>query len=350
MKKNLFLVMLLVLALSVFGCQAKQAEVPAQVETQAEEPEVPAQETESDKPAELSGEVVVYHAGSLSIPFEEVEKQFEAKYPGVDVVRTSGGSSELARKIIEFEDAVDVFASADYNVINSLLIPNYASWNALFAKNSMVIMYSKDSNYADEITDENWYEIIQRDGVNFGHSDPNLDPCGYRAVLMFQLAEKYYEVEGLNDAILSVRQEKNIRPKSVELIALLETGALDYAFEYESVAMQHMKMNPDLDYVELPVEINMSSIEFEDSYAQSSIDLNGKDPGSTITRIGEPIVYSLTIPTTAKNVEAAEEFVKLLLDEEAGMKILLESGQPVVDEITVLGGETLPESLQYLNK
>ena len=247
MKKNLLLVMLLVLVLSLFGCQTNQAEEPAVQDkpVQADEVALPEEEEEAEDPVDISGELVVYHAGSLAVPFEEIERQFEANYPDVDVLRTPGGSSELARKITEFQDTVDVFASADYNVIDSLLIPDYADWNALFAENSMVIMYSNDSKYAEEITSDNWYEILQRDGVNFGHSDPQLDPCGYRSVLLFQLAEKYYGVEGLNDAILSVRQDKNIRPKSVELIALLESGALDYAFEYESVAMQHMAMNPD---------------------------------------------------------------------------------------------------------
>ena len=94
----------------------------------------------------------------------------------------------------------------------------------------------------------------------------------------------------------------------------------------------------------------MSSIDFEDFYAEATTELNGTEPGSTITRKGEPIVYSLTIPSTVKNGDAAEAFVDFLLDEEGGMKILYESGQPVLEEIKVFGGENLPESLKYLNK
>lgn len=298
----------------------------------------------------ISGQVVVFHAGSLTVPFEKIEEAFEAKYPSVDVLRTAGGSAELARKITEFDGAVDVFASADYKVIDSLLIPDHAKWNALFAANAMVIMYSKTSKFGEEITSDNWYDIFQREGVNFGHSEPDLDPCGYRSVLLFQLAEKHYQVEGLNAKILQVRQDKNIRPKSVELIALLESGALDYAFEYESVALQHMAMNQDLKYIKLPNELNLASIDHKDFYAQASIELKGSEPGKTIKRVGEPIVYSLTIPSTVKNQDAAEAFVKFLLDQEYGMKILLEQGQPVLDKIVVFGAENLPISLQHLAK
>jgi len=298
----------------------------------------------------LSGELVVFHAGSLTVPFEKIEEAFETKYPDVDVLRTAGGSAELARKITEFDGTVDVFASADYKVIDSLLIPVHAKWNALFAANAMVIMYSKTSKFGEEITSDNWYEIFQREGVNFGHSEPDLDPCGYRSVLLFQLAEKHYNVSGLNETLLRVRQDKNIRPKSVELIALLESGALDYAFEYESVALQHMAMNEDLKYIKLPDELNLASIEHEDFYAQASIELKGSEPGKTITRIGEPIVYSLTIPDTVKNQDAAEAFIRFLFDKEIGMKILIEQGQPVLEKIVVFGAENLPVSLQYLAK
>lgn len=326
-KKVLLLVLSLCLIVSITSCKPK---------------------VEQNVEKTISGEVVVFHAGSLTVPFEKVEEAFEAKYPGVDVLRSAGGSAELARKITEFDGAVDVFASADYKVIDSLLIPDHAKWNALFAANAMVIMYSKTSKFADEISSDNWYDIFQREGVNFGHSEPDLDPCGYRSVLLFQLAEKHYKVEGLNEKLLTVRQDKNIRPKSVELIALLESGALDYAFEYESVALQHMAMNEDLKYITLPAELNLASIEHEDFYAQASIELKGSEPGKTITRIGEPIVYSLTIPDSVKNPDAAEAFVKFLLDKEYGMKILTEQGQPVLDKVVVIGAENLPPSLKYL--
>ena len=37
--------------------------------------------------AEPKGTVVMFHAGSLTMPFEAMEKEFEARYPGVDLQR-----------------------------------------------------------------------------------------------------------------------------------------------------------------------------------------------------------------------------------------------------------------------
>ncbi|OQY41753.1 MAG: hypothetical protein B6227_04145 [Fusobacteriia bacterium 4572_74] len=332
-KRKLWLIMLMVGVLVLGGCVSKDSSSNVEM-----------------KDKQLEGNLIIYHAGSLTIPFEFLEQKFEEKYPKVDVIRTPGGSRTIARKVTEFGDAVDILCSADYTVIDTLVMPKFANWNALFAENSMVIMYSKESKYADEITSENWYEILTREGVNYGHSDPNADPCGYRSVLLWQLAENHYGVKGLNAKLIENCPEKNIRAKSVELIAMLETGALDYAFEYESVGMQRAKINPDLMYVKLPKEINLSSIEYKDDYVKSAIKLDGRTPGEFITKKGQPIVYSLTMPNTGKNNEIAVEFLKFLFDKEQGMRLLEEAGQPVLDNIKVFGEENLPMKLQDIVK
>lgn len=301
-------------------------------------------ETQEDT-KELSGKLTIYHAGSLSVPFKEMEKEFEKIHPDVDVQLTAGGSRSISRKVTELGDKVDILASADYTVIDSLVMPEYADWNAYFAKNSMVIMYTDKSKYADEINSDNWFNILLKDDVNYGHSDPDADPCGYRTLLVWQLARKHYDIKGLNRQLKEHCPEKNIRPKSVELISLLETGGLDYAFEYESVARQHVLKNSEFKYVKLPDEINLSSIEQEDFYKNASVELKGKEPGETITKEGQSIVYSLTMPKYGENKEIAEEFLKFFFDKNKGLKILEDNGQPTLDKITVKG-ENIPEFLK----
>jgi ABC-type molybdate transport system substrate-binding protein len=45
--------------------------------------------------------VIVFHAGSLTVPLAEIEKRFEAANPGVDILREGGGSTKMARMISE---------------------------------------------------------------------------------------------------------------------------------------------------------------------------------------------------------------------------------------------------------
>ena len=273
--------------------------------------------------AEPAGKVIVFHAGSLTLPFAKMEKEFEARYPKVDILREAGGSTKMARMISELNKPADIMASADFAVIDKTLIPEKASWNIRFATNQLVLCYTEKSKYAKEINGANWYEILQKPGVVWGHSDPNLDPCGYRSLMVLQLAEKYYNKPGLYERLLANRPKENIRPKAVELIALLKAGDMDYGWEYLSVAIQQ-----DLNYLQLPEEINLGNYQYDDYYKQATVKVTGKQPGTWITRTGKSCTYGITLIKDAPNPEAAVAFLEYVLDPEGGLKILKEMGQP----------------------
>lgn len=292
------------------------------------------------------GKVTIFHAGSLTVPFAEMEKQFEAMYPEVDVQREAGGSTKMARLISEVGKPADIMASADYVVIDKNLIPNFASTNIRFASNRLVLCYTEKSRFADEVNAENWYDILQRPEVVWGHSDPNLDPCGYRSLMLLQLAEKFYDKPGLEKDLLANRPMKNVRPKAVELVSLLQSGNMDYAWEYRSVAVQHK-----LKFVEMDSHINLGDYRMTPFYKNAVVKVTGNKPGTFIDRVGKSITYGITLLDNAPNREAAEAFMKFMLDPEGGMKILEEMGQPTFVPARVPSEEMkakLPETLQAL--
>jgi molybdate/tungstate transport system substrate-binding protein len=273
--------------------------------------------------AEVSGKVIIFNAGSLTIPLAQMEKEFEAKYPKVDVLREAAGSQKCARKITDLKKPCDIMASADYTVIDKLLIPAYADWNIRFATNRLVLCYTDKSRYANEVNEKNWYEILGRKGVIWGHSDPNLDPCGYRALMVLQLAEKYYKVLGLYERLIANRPVENVRPKSVELVSLLQTGNMDYAWEYRSVAVQH-----ELRFVELPDQINLGNYTYDSFYGQAKVKVTGKKPGTFLTMKGKSCTYGVTLVNKAPNATAATAFLNYMLDPQGGLRVLKGMGQP----------------------
>lgn len=295
--------------------------------------------------AQPSGTLTIYHAGSLTVPFKKMAEEFKAKYPKVDIVTKAGGSTKMARLISENGETADIMASADYVVIDKNLIPKFASWNVRFAANQIVLCYTAKSRMADKITPTNWYEILQEKDVVWGHSDPNLDPCGYRSVMVLQLAELFYDKPGLFDATMANRPIENVKPKAKELVALLKNGKMDYAFEYLSVAVQH-----GLKYVPLDKHINLSDIALNPFYKQAIVTVTGKTAGTTINRIGKSITYGVTLLDKARNREAAEAFLAYLFDQEGGLKVLKDMGQPpfvpVRTPADMMG--KLPESLKGL--
>ena len=295
-----------------------------------------------EEQAGLSGELTIFHAGSLTVPVDELTKAFQEHHPDVTFQTEAAGSRTTARKVSELNRQAELVMSADYTVIDNLLIPDFATWNIRFARNTMGIAYTDDSLYADEITSDNWHEILTRPDVIYGHSNPDADPCGYRTLLVWQLAEKHYGVPGLYEKLDTGCPPENVRPKETDLLALLESGNMDYIFLYRSVSVQH-----GLNFVELPAEINLSMVEHADFYSQAEVELSGSEPGETITMQGKPIVYGVTIPKDAPNPRLAIEFVKFLLGAE-GQSIMEGQGQPPIVPPVSAQYDALPKELQEL--
>ena len=302
----------------------------------------------------------VIYAGSLIVPFEEIEKQFENMHPGVDVQIEGHGSIQAIRQVTDIHKEVDVLAVADYSLIPDMMYAtpsgeDYTDWYVKFATNQMVIAYNNQSKYADEITESNWYEILGRPEVKFGFSNPTLDSCGYRTLMVTQLAESYYDNPTIFDDLIACNFEPTIsvtkegdtyivfvpeifephagkvvvRGGSVQLLALLEYGGLDYTFQYKSVAQQH-----GLRFVELPDQIDLSSREYEDDYKKVNVRLGFQRFSAVDTeRVGRPIYYGVTIPRNAPQPELAVEFVKFVIGKK-GQSVLGDLEQPTIQPVT----------------
>ncbi len=328
----------LLLALLVVACGPGQIPAPEEMAAGTAGP------NSALSPTVLQGKLIIFHAGSLTSPMQALTEAFQAQHSLVTLQTEGSGSREAARKISELGREADLMVSADYTVINNLLIPDFADWNIQFARNTMVIAYTDNSNYAAEIDADNWYEILSRDGVICGRSDPDADPCGYRALMVWQLAEKHYGVPGLYSTLEEHCPREYVRPKEVELIALLQSGDMDYAFEYRSLAVQH-----GLRFVELPDEINLGRVEYADSYRQARVEVSGAQPGTTLTQVGSPIVYGVTIPRNAPSPDLAVEFVKFLIGPE-GQAIMEQQGQPPIVPPVASERDAFPFALQALVK
>lgn len=348
------LVMVLVLASGIIGCSG-------------------------DKEEELEGTLTVYLAGSLSVPFDQLKTLYEEEHPNVDVLLESGGSAAMISKAITKQDAgedpPDIMASADYALIPSRMYEgDYADSTVIFARNTMVLCYRDSAPFASDIAGGSraWYDVLRNESVKWGHSDPDADPCGYRSMMVFQLAEEYYytqaatfgltpdeDANGLYDACIPGTEQARgrtsqgnevVQSKSVDLISYLETGDLDYAFEYRSVAVQH-----DLNYLELADAVNLaqvgeigdSGVTFEDFYAQAQVQLKGSTGAYAATK-GAAVVYGITILNEAPNAAAAESFIELLLSEDGKDVMEVQNGQPMLDPPKCDNPDDLPSDIEKL--
>jgi len=250
--------------------------------------------------------LVIYLAASLTKPTQPVLDRFSAE-TGIVVQRESGASLEHVRKITELHRVPDLLMLADAEVFPRLLVPKYASWYAEFARNRMVVAYTRRSKHARQITPANWMRVLARGDVEIGRSDPDLAPAGYRTLLMLDLAERYYRMPGLATTLRARAPKRNIRPNAAELAALLSSGELDYIYEYQSVAESN-----GFEYVPLPDAINLGDPNRAGDYSKVSVRIRGETAGSSIEMTGEPILYGLSEPRRAPHPAAAARFLAYL--------------------------------------
>ncbi len=344
----LFIVATLVLSVAVAGCTGNQGSDGSNGDSDG-------------NGSEGQASVKIFHAGSLAVPFEEIESKFEEEF-NVDVQREAAGSVTTVRKVTDAGKVADVVAVADYTLIPSLMFEEYADWYGRFAKNQMVLAYNEESKFSEEINSENWYRILQRDGVKFGFSDPNQDPCGYRSQMVIELAEFHYgndqifenliesnsnikdnETEDGRMVLMPESSQANpsdkimLRPKETDLVSGLETGSIDYFFIYRSVAQQH-----DFEFVQLPTQIDLSSVEYTDFYKKAVVKRATGEKAS-----GKPIVYGITIPKNAENPELAAKFVEFALSE-TGDNVMQEMGQPPITPAVVNDKDKVPDQIKDL--
>ena len=294
----------------------------------------------SDKPSTEQGALIVFNAGSLAAPVADLLREFSKRHPQVVPQQESAGSLEAVRKITELGKPCDVVAVADYDVIPTLLIPQHADWYVVFARNQLVLMYGPKSKFAGEINKDNWFEMLKRPGVQYGYSNPDLDPAGYRTLLHWQLAENYYHRPKLYQELKSGVPERNIRPKSVELVALLQSGELDYIYGYRSVAEQN-----NLQFIAFPPEIDFSDPAKANFYENASVEVAGMSPGEKIKVKGLPILYGLTIPRSAPHRDLAEEFVEFMWSP-AGQAIIQRNHLTIISPPQASSVDKLPSRLR----
>jgi molybdate/tungstate transport system substrate-binding protein len=154
--------------------------------------------------------------------------------------------------------------------------------------------------------------------------------------MVFQLAERHYRVPGLAAALEAAAPRRNMRPKEIELVALLEAGEIDYAWFYESMALA-----AGLPYVTLPSAIDLSTLADSSSYAAARVRVQGAAAGDTIELRGAPILYAFSIPKDAPHPELAERFAAFLAGE-GGRRALQGAYLPTLPAVEPVGSGVPP--------
>ncbi|GAA0659019.1 extracellular solute-binding protein [Salarchaeum japonicum] len=272
-------------------------------------------------------DLTVFHAGSLSPPFAAAEDGFEAE-TGARVVREPKGSVASTKKVTRLGRRADALGVSDFRLLRDRLLPDDGDWYGIFATNAMAIQYTPDSTGADEISRENWWEVLSRDDVTVAHSDPAVDPGGYRAVMSIRLGAIPFRGSALYDAATrDAILDNTVVPTGTEakLTAPLRSGKYDYVVYYRSLAS-----TADLPWIALQPQVALSRAtdEYAAHYAKATVDT---DAG---TFVGAPIAYGMTVPSVARSPELGARWVAYFATD-PGRRALRDAGLEPVTPLAV---------------
>ena len=261
--------------------------------------------------------VNVLYAGSLLSVMEQglgpafVTASYDYKGEG-------HGSVQNANFVIDGQRFPDIFISAGLPPIQMLFNnnPPLAKWYITFAADEIVIAYSNKSRFLDQFEKASqglvsWYQVLANPEVRFLRTDPEQDPKGYYMIIVARLADLYYGNSTISSSILrGTRNPTQLRPEEI-LRTLLESGECDAIPLYKHEAVERR-----LPFISLPPSINLGSLSYADNYKSATYRLQNNR-----TVFGEPIVFAVTMPTTANNLAGAVRFVQFLLSD-VGQQIL----------------------------
>lgn len=298
----------------------------------------------STSSAAPKSKISVLYAGSLVNLMEKKVGPAYTQATGYPYEGEGKGSSALANEIKGKLRTPDIFISADANVDKSLMGSangNYVSWYAPFARTSIVIGYNPSSKFAADLQaaasgSKPWYQVLEEPGLRLGRTDPALDPKGVRTIIVMKLAQQYYHQPNLSQKILGATENASQIFPEEELVSRLGSGQLDAGFFYLNEVKEQ-----NLPYITLPDQVNLSNPSLNTTYAQASY----TDPKTGKTTKGAATVYTISIPSTSKNMPGAIAFVSFLLSAQGG-SILTGDGMTLVTPAVSGNAATVPGQLQ----
>ncbi|MCD4806151.1 MAG: molybdate ABC transporter substrate-binding protein [Methanococcoides sp.] len=235
--------------------------------------------------SDVSSEVTVSAAASLTESFTEVERKFEDTHPDIDIILNLAGSGTL-RMQIEAGAPIDVFASASQKHMDLLVSEDliYADTRHDFAENSLVMIVPRSS----ENTIRSLEDLTDGSITKIAIGDPEIAPVGRYTKGALEAASLWDDVS-----------EKLIYAESVkQVLVYVESGEVDAGFVYMTDAIVS-----DMDKIDVVAQIPVST----------------------------SISYPIAVVSSSDELEASREFIDYVISNE-GKDIFIKYGFTVMDD------------------
>jgi molybdate transport system substrate-binding protein len=244
---RLLRMVVLIFILGMTGCSTSGADMQPGIGINQVEPTTTQSVLLSTKPPKLT--LTVFAAASLTGAFEEIGKDFENAYPGVNV-RFNFAGSQILRVQIEQGAAADIFASADHAnmdllVTDKLLIDH--SYQDFVTNKLVVILPPGNPANVKNLAD------LARPHLKLILADSSVPAGNYaRKILLNLSTDPIYGLD-FNGKVLAnlVSNETDVK----QVVTKVELGEADAGIVYISDAIAA----PDLSTIPIPDTLNVTA-------------------------------------------------------------------------------------------
>jgi molybdate/tungstate transport system substrate-binding protein len=310
-------------------------------------------------------------AGTLTYAFGSVLNTFERQYPSIKVAPPLFEGSTLVAQLENTTQEFSLEAAADTTAMPSVLFPTLANYEIAFGQTQMVIIVNLESpaglqlyNMWQDVQNltpmsaqwnQTWQQMFTLIALNsstvVGVSNPFTDPSGYQAAGMIRLAGLTFfgNVTYLYNAIYNNPSKYVMENTETNLIPLMQTQHIDFVISaYMSNAIPQVgnSTQTNLAYITLPNLVNLGVLSDLSYYHLANF--NYTELGTTESFVVNPVIYTVTIPTSSTNAAAAALFIQTLFSQ-TGQSILEQNGITPLSPGIVYGNYTsVPSLIQTL--
>src|SRR5580704_16029082 len=234
----------------------------------------------SPSSAAPKGTASVAYASSLQFLNEKVAAPAFTTATGYKYTGRGDSSGALEADIAGGEITPNVFEAVGGDNIMPLE-PKFTKWFIPYAGTQMVVAYNPKSKYASQFKAyadgskplQGLFTLLQTPGLKLGRTDPNIDPQGREIIYMLELAQMHYHLPKdtvskiLGTSDYGTSNSSQIYAES-SLDSTLQSGQLDASSAFITQAVEL-----HLDYIPLPVQINLGSAALASTYATATVKL-----------------------------------------------------------------------------
>ncbi|PKK90229.1 MAG: hypothetical protein CVV64_10910 [Candidatus Wallbacteria bacterium HGW-Wallbacteria-1] len=265
---------------------------------------------EKQEAAAEAARVEIFVEDSLLPAINAVAEEFRKIRPECQIILEPSSSKMAVRKIVDMGRVPDILITRGIYLIQTEgITPDYSPFFIQFARDRLVIAFTDASTGGSGITETAWPAMLSQKKARFGRVSRDSDPLGVYTDFMASLmtAMKLWPAEVSPEIWAKSFSRDQNRVDPLDLVRQLETGNMDYAFIYSSLAQSHRLKTLELPS---PANLGVESLSWKEG-RDGSVDLSVA--GRRFRVPASPIYAVACVMSESAHPKSSAAFIRYLV-------------------------------------